>query len=117
MRPRAQTLVRILHSLQRNGVVPKDRKLDPMIQSSLDYELVNGLLYRRVYDIQDDETQLRCVAPEGDWQVIEDVGVGPAQISFRRHLLMHYHNSPLSGHRGRDKTNHELGKDWWWPGM
>ena len=38
-------------------------------------------------------------------------------MTFRRHLLMHYHNSPVSGHRGRDKTNHELGRDWWWPGM
>ena len=49
--------------------------------------------------------------------MVEDPGHGPAAMSFRRHLLLQCHNSPLSGHQGRDKTNHELGKDWWWPGM
>ena len=42
--------------LIRAGVIEKRRHIDALIQNSINFELINGLLYRRVYDIQDDET-------------------------------------------------------------
>ena len=80
------------------GLAP-GRRIDALINSSVDFELVNGFFCMRVYDIQDDETQLRCVAPAGVLRFQEAPGMGPVERPFRKHLLMEYHNSPLSGHR------------------
>ena len=40
--------------------------------------------------MQDDEVQLRCVAPEGNWTVYEDPGHGQEAMPFRRHLLQRW---------------------------
>ena len=107
----------MLSKLFAAGVLEKRRTFDKFLQQADTYRMVNGLLYRCVYNVPDDEVQLRPVAPTGNWEVYEDPGKGPKAQSFRSWLLMQYHNSPLVGHRGRDKTNQVLGKDWWWPGM
>ena len=41
----------------------------------------------------------------------------PCDITFQRHLLYAYHNSPLGMHRGRDATYHCLSRDFYWRNM
>ena len=36
---------------------------------------------------------------------------------MRERLLLEYHNSPLGGHLGREKTIEKLEADYWWPGL
>ena len=81
-----------------------DRKVDAIVNTSLRYELVDGLLMRRVYDVLDREVQLRIVAPEGSTQKFESVGKGPVPLEIRSQILLEYHNGPLGGHLGADKT-------------
>ena len=38
-------------------------------------------------------------------------------MGYRERLLLEYHNGPLGGHPGRERTCELLEKDWWWPHM
>ena len=88
-----------------------DRKLDAIEKTSQRFELVDGMLMRRVYDPWDREVQLRLVAPEGSTQQFELLGQGPQPLEIRAQILLEYHNGPLGGHLGADKTARRIMKD------
>ena len=72
--------------------------LSPKLRSSIQrYSVNNGLLY---YSIDTDEAP-RIVVPLDD--------------SLRTRILYEYHDSPLSGHLGREKTFLSLSRDFYWP--
>ena len=74
--------------------------LSPKTRSSLKrYSFNDGLLY---YAVDTDEAP-RIVVPLDD--------------SLRTRILFEYHDSPLSGHLGREKTFLSLSRDFYWPHM
>ena len=74
--------------------------LSPKLRSSIKrFSLNGGLLY---YAVDTDEAP-RIVVPLDD--------------SLRTRILFEYHDSPLSGHLGREKTFLSLSKDFYWPHM
>ena len=93
------------------------RKLDSIAKSSTRYELMDGVLMRRVYDPWDHEVQLRLVTPEGGSNRYDMPGVGMGVLTVRAKVLLEYHNSKLGGHLGVDKTVNRIWKDWYWPGL
>ena len=48
---------------------------------------------------------------------MEFPGYGKVKLNMRERLLLEYHNSPLGGHLGREKTIEKLEADYWWPGL
>ena len=93
------------------------RSLDGVLEYALEFELINGLLYRKVYDSVDMEVQLRLCVPSQDHSKFEMPGRGEKGISYRSRLILEYHNGRLGGHVGRERTYEMLSKDFWWPGM
>ena len=93
------------------------RKVDSIIKKSRQYELQDNLLYRRVFDVSDREVQLRLVAPTGSLVQQEVIGIGQRPLAFRDALMGQYHDSPLTGHIGGDKTVEMIKRDWYWPGL
>ncbi len=74
--------------------------LSPKLRSSIKrYSFNDGLLY---YAVDTDEAP-RIVVPLDD--------------SLRTRILFEYHDSPLSGHLGREKTFLSLSRDFYWPHM
>ena len=67
--------------------------------------------------LHDHEIQLRIVAPDRPIGKMEYPGVGPQDVGVRDKLLSAYHNGPLGGHLGVDKTVRRVLKDWYWPGV
>ena len=61
------------------------RKVDSLAKTSDRFELVDGVLMRRVYDPWDREVQLRIVAPEGGTRSFYPPGSGKKE---RRDLLI-----------------------------
>ena len=82
-----------------------------------DYELVDRLLYKRVWDAVSGEVELKCAAPSGNLRLIDFPGRGYKAMPFRKELMMQYHNGPLGGHQGRERTMELIARDYWWPGM
>ena len=75
-------------------------KLSPHLRAQIKrFSCVDGLLY---YTIDAGETP-RIVVPLDD--------------SLRTQILFEYHDSPLSGHLGREKTFLSLSRDFYWPHM
>jgi len=95
----------------------RKRKVDAVVNASTAYELVDGLLMRRVYDLWDHEVQLRIVAPTTSMGLMEVVGVGHKPLGIRERILTEYHNGKLGGHLGVNKTVNRIMKDWYWPGL
>ena len=93
------------------------RKLDSVVENARKFELVGGLLFRRVYCATEGEVQLRCAVPTGFWGRFEAPGRGLRSLGFRERLLAEYHNGSLAGHQGRERTMDCLERDFWWPGM
>ena len=79
--------------------------------------MVEGLLYKRCYSVSDDEVQLRCCVPREGLGAMELPGYGKVKLNMRERLLLEYHNSPVGGHLGREKTIGRIEADYWWPGL
>ena len=95
----------------------KRKNPEGVIKDSARYEIIGGILYRRVYDVTDDEVQLRACAPRGAMRSMQMPGIGECELELRKELFVIYHSSHLGGHLKRDKTIMALERDWWWPGM
>ena len=52
------------------------KRIDSVIESSRHYELIDGVLFRRVYDVVEGEVQLRCAVPRVHWGQYEMPGQG-----------------------------------------
>ena len=44
-------------------------------------------------------------------------GLGEKKLGYRERILLEYHNGPLAGHPGREKTTEMVERSWWWPHM
>ena len=60
------------------------------------YALENGLLYYRVES-------------DDDWRIVV-----PHDVKLRQRIMYEYHDSPMSGHLGREKTYLSLSRDFYW---
>jgi len=94
-----------------------DKKLDSVLAGAETFEYVDGVLFRRVYDAAANEVQLRLAVPQARAGTFELPGVGRKPLNFRERILLDYHNGPLGGHQGRERTMEVLERDFWWPGM
>ena len=74
--------------------------------------MVDGLLYRRVH--RPAGLELRCCAPRGMMRGMFAI-IGRKPLPFRRELILHYHNSKMGNHVGREQTIKRLEADWYWP--
>uniref|UniRef100_H3GDV1 Integrase catalytic domain-containing protein n=1 Tax=Phytophthora ramorum TaxID=164328 RepID=H3GDV1_PHYRM len=63
------------------------------------YSLADGLLYYQV----DESDEPRIVVPNDE--------------NLRHRVLYEAHDTPLSGHRGREKTYTSVARNFWWPHM
>ena len=93
------------------------KKFDNVLQVALGYELINSVLFKRMYDTTEGEVQLRCAVPDVTASHYEQAGQGYRPLSYRNWLLMEYHNGKLAGHCGRERTTEMLERDFFWPGM
>ena len=93
------------------------RKIDSILTTSSHYELVRGVLFRRVWDETEGEVQLRCCVPDRPWGQFEVPGQGLKTFGYRERLLLEYHNGSLAGHQGRERTAAMLARDFYWPGL
>ena len=98
---------------QRTG----SRTIDGVLELAQEFEVIRGLLYRRVYDAVDGEVQLRLCVPDQAHSQYEYPGQAYKSLGYRERLILEYHNGPLGGHVGRERTYEILSKDFWWPGM
>ena len=61
------------------------------------------------------DTQGVCKLPEGytkEWRLAM-----PSGLVLRQELMVQFHNSPMTGHPGRDNTIALVSQLYWWPGM
>ena len=61
------------------------------------------------------DTQGVCKLPEGyakEWRLAVPLG-----LVLRQELMVQFHNSPTTGHPGRDNTLALVSQHYWWPGM
>ena len=93
------------------------QKLDNILEGAERFELIGGVLFRRVYDTVAAEVQLRCAIPDQPIGQVEVPGIGQRNLNYRDMLITLYHNGPLAGHVGRDRTLECLERDYWWPRM
>ena len=90
---------------------------DTIVTSSMKFEIMEEVLFRRVYEVGADEVQLRCVVPNVAAGRFDVPGLGSRPLGYREKLLLDYHNGTLGAHQGRDRTIESLERDFWWPGM
>lgn len=76
-----------------------DKDEDAAYWSNKGYLMNNGILYRHSPNVDADDAQL--VAPEHEWA----------------NILSAYHNNPLAGHYGSEKTYQRIAQRYHWPGM
>jgi hypothetical protein len=93
------------------------KRIDSVIETSQRYELIDGVLFRRVYDVVEGEVQLRCAVPRVHWGQYEMPGQGLKPLGYRERIPLEYHNGALGGHQGRERTMDSLERDFWWSGM
>ena len=110
--------IRVLNTLWRQ--CPEMRlnsRNDMIVTSAMKYEIMEEVLFRRIYEVRADEVQLRCVVPNVAAGRFDVPGLGPRPLGYREKLLLDYHHGPLGAHQGRDRTIESLERDFWWPGM
>jgi hypothetical protein len=93
------------------------RKIDNILERAKQYELVDDVLFKRVYDSIEGEVQLRCCVPDVSASQYEAAGQGQKPLNYRNRLLLEYHNGVLAGHVGRERTMEMLERDFYWAGM
>ena len=81
------------------------------------YELINEVLFRRVYNPFSNQVEVRCAVPSGAASRFDFPGRGATPLGFRERILLEYHNGKLGGHQGRERTMDNVSRDFWWPGM
>ena len=91
--------------------------MDTILENALSFEIVDGVLFRRVYDSVEGEVQLRCCVPDVATARFEQAGQGGKPLNYRDLLLLEYHNGKLAGHVGRERTTEMIERDFWWPGL
>ena len=106
-----------MHSSQRQGDWFLHRKIDSIVNQSVFFELVGGLLFRRLYDDVEGEVQLRCCIPTGASGQFDVAGHGFKPLGYRERLRLKYHSGPLAVHQGGERMAEMLGRDFWWPGL
>ena len=63
------------------------RNVSGLFVAASNYQMHNGLLYRKRYEDRTDEMQLRCCAPTGESRhIVTQVGIEP--MEFRTELMM-----------------------------
>ena len=95
----------------------QQRNVDSVIRSLDDFEVNDRLLHKRVWVAFSGEVELKRAVPPGTARLIDFPGRGHKPMPFRKELMMQYHNGPLGGHRGRERTMELIARDYWWPGM
>ena len=93
------------------------RKYHNWIEMAEKFELVDGVIFRRVYDAIEGEVQLRCCVSNVPTSQFELPGRGYRHLGYREKFLLDYHNGQLAGHQGRERTTECLERDCWWPGL
>ena len=111
----ARQALRSYHIENPDGL--EGRRVDSIINASQRYDILDGLLMKRVHDAEDNEVQLRIVAPEGHVGRMVVPGHATLELGVRERILLEYHNGRLGGHLGVDKTAARILKDWYWPGV
>ncbi|KAL0860421.1 hypothetical protein ABMA27_009813 [Loxostege sticticalis] len=82
-----------------NALEDDKKDEDAHYWSNKGYLLNNGLLYRNNPNVENDDAQL--VVPQHEWA----------------NVLSTYHDNPLAGHYGSDKTYEAIAKRYYWTGM
>ena len=82
----------------------KGKRPDSVIEGTNRFELVEGVLFRRVYNAVEGEVQLRCAVPSGPCGRFEVPGRGLVPLGYRERLMLEYHNGSLAGRQGRERT-------------
>ena len=112
----AEQAVRELFS-NRPELASKHKVSNVIHVARLRYELVERLLYRRVWDASEGDTALRCCVPDQPCGMVEIPGVGKKPMQYRQKIMFEYHNGPIAGHTGRDRTIELIERDFWWEGL
>ena len=95
----------------------KGTKIDSIIRSLSRFELINKILFRRVYNPVSNHIELRCAVPSGAASQFDFLGRGLTPLGYREKILLEYQNGTLGGHQGRERTMDNVSRDFWWPGM
>ena len=95
--PRAE----LLRAAARDPKLIEKRKPDGILEHSAKYELISGVLFRRIYNAVENEVQLRCCVPDVPCGRGNIDGQGNKPIGYRERLLLEYHNGRLAGHQER----------------
>ena len=95
----------------------QNKKLDAVVRQLEHFELVNQVLFRRVYNSVSNQVELRCAVPSGKASTFDFPGRGTTPLGFRERILLEYHNGRLGGHQGRERTVESISRDFWWPGL
>ena len=98
------------------AVVFKNKKVDAIVRSMPQYELLNEVLFRRVFNPVSNQVELRCAVPSGAASRFDFPGRGQTPLGFRERILLEYLNGRLGGHQGRERTMDNVSRDFWWPG-
>ena len=108
----------VLASYRRAGFEGFDtRKINNVIAGASKFEMFDGVLFRIMRDSVANEVQLRCAVPKAAVGVFEVPGAVQRPLNYRERILLHYHNGPLGGHLGRERTMEIIERDFWRPGM
>ena len=76
----------------------KDKKIDGVIRSLDKFEMINQVLFRRVYNPVSNQVELRCAVPTGAVSRFDFPARGSTPLGFRERILLEYHNGKLGGH-------------------
>ncbi len=79
--------------------------VDGVVEFAKEFELVRGLLFKHV--------QLRLCVPDQTHSKFEYPGQHWKGLGYRERLILEYHNGPLAGHIGRERTYELMAKDYW----
>ena len=87
------------------------------LKHAQEYRWYYGLLQRKMYNSQNGLFEWYSVIPDGGWKSVEFQGK-TRRYSLRKYIVLIMHDSPLGGHRDRDRTMEAI-RDaaLWWSNM